>query len=292
MKIGLVPINVGLSEPSAIVAIAQQAESVGVESVWTFEHVVVPADYDSAYPYHPSGKMGAPPETPFLDPLITLSHVAAHTKTLRLGTGVNILPQANPLLLAKQVASLDVLSAGRMLLGVGAGWLREEFDAMGVPFERRGARMDDYLEAMKKVWAGELVEHESDFLTWTNFKSYPLPVQRPHPPLIIGGTSRAALRRAARYGDGWFAPAKDLAQLAEQLRELRAATREIGRDADDIEVTSMWVYVKEGWDSLARYRDLGVTRLVIPLTALGGPPAHALDALGEHIARLGTAGGV
>lgn len=290
MKIGLVPINVGLAEPSTIVAIAQQAESVGVESVWTFEHVVVPADYDSAYPYHPSGKMGAPPETPFLDPLITLSHVAAHTTRLRLGTGVNILPQANPLLLAKQVASIDVLSGGRMMLGLGAGWLREEFDAMGVPFERRGARMDDYLEAMKKVWTGELVEHRSEFLSWSGFKSYPLPVQRPHPPLIIGGTSRAALRRAARYGDGWFAPAKDLAQLGEQLRDLRAAAQEVGRDPDEIEVTSMWVYAKEGWDSLSRYRDLGVARLVIPLTALGGPPAQALDALGEHIARLGASG--
>ena len=117
--------------------------------------------------------MGAKPDTNFIDPLIALTAVAANTTTLRLGTGINIVSQANPLQLAKQAASLDLVSNGRFMLGAGIGWLREEFDAMGVPFERRGARFDDYIVAMKKVWAGDVVEHQSDFINWSGFQSYP-----------------------------------------------------------------------------------------------------------------------
>ena len=143
MKFGLVPINVGGPNAAAnMVPLAQYAESAGIESVWTFEHAIVPMSYESRYPYDKSGKMPVKPETWFIDPLIALSHVAAATKTLRLGTGVNILPQTNPLLLAKQAASIDVLSGGRLTLGLGIGWLEEEFVAMGTPFERRGATVD------------------------------------------------------------------------------------------------------------------------------------------------------
>jgi probable F420-dependent oxidoreductase len=166
MKIGLVPINIRMQSLEQLVGLSQFIESQGFESVWTFEHVMVPVEYESKYPYSKDGKMGGSSDNPFLDPLIALTAVAAHTKTLRLGTGVNILSQANPLLLAKQAASLDVLSGGRFMLGAGIGWLREEFDAMGVPFERRGARYDDYVVAMRKVWSGEVVEHQSDFLNW------------------------------------------------------------------------------------------------------------------------------
>ena len=140
MKIGLIPINIQMESLEKLVGLAQFVESQGFESVWTFEHVMVPVEYESRYPYNKEGKMGGGSDNPFLDPLIALTAVAAHTKTLRLGTGVNILSQANPLLLAKQAASLDVLSGGRFMLGAGIGWLKEEFDAMGVPFERRGAR--------------------------------------------------------------------------------------------------------------------------------------------------------
>ena len=176
MKFGLVPINIGIAAPEQMITMAQTAEEAGFESVWTFEHVIVPVDYQSKYPYHKSGKMGGAPETPFVDPLIALTAIAAHTKSIRLATGVNIVSQTNALLLAKQAASLDFISGGRFMLGAGIGWLREEFTAMGVPFERRGARFDDYMVAMKKVWSGDVVEHESDFLSWHGFKSYPLPV--------------------------------------------------------------------------------------------------------------------
>ena len=159
MKVGLIPINVGHTNVEGMTEIAQKAEEVGVESVWTFEHVIVPIDYASKYPYSADGKMGLPPDANFLDPLIALTAVAANTNRIRLATGVNILPQVSPLYLAKQAATLDFISNGRFSLGVGIGWLREEFAALGVPFEARGARFDDYIVAMKKVWAGDVVEH-------------------------------------------------------------------------------------------------------------------------------------
>ena len=206
MKIGLIPVNVGASSVEKMVGLAQKAEEVGVESVWTFEHAIVPIEYESKYPYSPNGKMGTTPETNFIDPLIALTAIAMSTQKIRLGTGVNILPQTNPLLLAKQSASLDFVSNGRFMLGVGIGWLREEFDAMGVPFERRGARFDDYVQAMKQVWSGDEADYTSDFLEWKGFKSYPVPVQKPHLPIVIGGTKGKAFERIAKHGQGWFSP--------------------------------------------------------------------------------------
>ena len=283
MKIGISPVNVGYPSPEPIAVIAKKAEEVGVESVWTYEHVIVPVEYASTYPYHAKGKMPARPDTPFIDPLIALSYVAAHTTTLKLGTGVNILPQTNPLLAAKQVASIDFLSGGRMMYGVGVGWLSEEFDAMGTPFERRGARFNDYLVAMKKVWTGETVEHDSDFVSWHGFKSHPMPAQRPHPPIIVGGTSKPAYRRVVKHGDGWISPNNSVEQLAEQIAELHAIAREHGRDPDTIEITGTWMMSRQP-DDLPRYRDLGVTRLIIQVMMLpGGNPIEGLDRLGDEV---------
>ncbi len=222
MKIGLIPVNVGVPNVEAMIGLAQLAEGVGFESIWTFEHVIVPVDYTSKYPYSPTGKMGADPDTNFVDPLIALAAVAAQTKTIRLGTGVNILSQANPLYLAKQSASLDFVSSGRFMLGVGIGWLQEEFRAVGTPFERRGARFDDYIQAMRKVWTGDVVEHQSDFIDWTGFKSNPTPVQDPF-PVIIGGTKGKAFVRTAKYGNGLFAPTASVEELAPKLDELGKA---------------------------------------------------------------------
>ena len=228
MKIGLIPINIGMESLEQMVGLAQYAESLGFESLWTFEHVMVPVEYQSKYPYSKDGKMGGGSDNPFLDPLIALAAVAAQTRTIRLGTGVNILSQANPLLLAKQAASLDVLSNGRFMLGAGIGWLKEEFEAMGVPFERRGARYDDYVVAMRKVWSGEVVEHQSEFINWSGFQSYPTPVQEGGVPVIIGGSKGKAFQRIAQLGDGWFAPTNNAAGLAPLLDPLKAACDEGG----------------------------------------------------------------
>jgi probable F420-dependent oxidoreductase len=282
MKIGLIPVNIGFNDGDAIVAFAREAEAAGVESLWTFEHVVVPLDYESKYPYDKSGKMAASPETNFVDPLVCLTAVAAVTSRVRLGTGVNILPQSNPMYLAKQAASLDFLSGGRFMLGVGIGWLEEEFRAMGAPFERRGARFDDYVQAMRKVWAGDVVEHQSDFIDWSGFKSYPRPVQSPL-PVIIGGAKGKVYERIAKYGDGWYAPTTSPEDLAPRLDDLRAACADVGRDYGEIEITAMWT-MRGGLDELRAYADLGVARLNIPLAAMrGANPIEGLARLHEEV---------
>ncbi len=280
MKIGIIPINIGVQAGEQIIQIAQLAESLGYESVWTFEHVIVPVDYDSKYPYNDSGKMGAPPETNFVDPLIALTAVAAATSTIRLGTGVNILSQVNPIYIAKQAASLDFMSNGRFMLGVGIGWLKEEFAALGVPFERRGARFDDYVEGMRKIWSGEVVEHQSDFISWSNFKSYPLPIQNPF-PVVMGGIKGKIFERIAKYGDGWYAPAGDPTELKGHLESLRQACDAIGRDMNEIEITCMWPG-RGGNEFLGQLADVGVHRVVVPVMGTANP-AENMQRLAEEV---------
>ena len=283
MKIGLIPINVGQSHVDHMVGLAQLAEQVGFESVWTFEHTIVPVDYQSRYPYDESGKMGVEPETNFVDPLIALTAVAAQTKTLKLGTGVNILPQTNPIYLAKQAASLDLVSNGRFMLGVGIGWLKEEFAALGVPYERRGARFDDYIQAMRKLWSGEVVEHKSDFIDWSGFKSYPVPVQDPL-PVVIGGSKGKAFQRIAKYGQGWYAPVNQPDQLDALLPSLDAALEKEGRTRDQVEISAMWIPAASGMDAVEGFKAQGVSRLVVPLMALmgDGTPVDALKNFGDQ----------
>ena len=286
MKIGMVPVNIGVPSPEAMIAQAQAAEATGFESVWTFEHVIVPVDYDSKYPYNKSGKMGATPETNFVDPLIALTAIAMATKTIRLGTGVNILAQANPLMVAKQAASLDFISGGRFMYGAGIGWLEEEFDAMGTPFERRGARFDDYVLAIKKIWAGEVVEHESDFINWHGFKSYPVPIQTvngvPCVPVHMGGNKGKIFERTAKLGEGWFAPSADPDELAPQLETLKSVCADVGRDYATLEISAMWA-MNDGMDMVKRFADLGVHRLVIPTLGLKGNPIDAIKQVGNDI---------
>jgi probable F420-dependent oxidoreductase len=281
MKIALIPVNVGVDSVEKMINLAQKAESAGVESVWTFEHVIVPNEYASKYPYSADGKMGTTPETNFIDPLIALSAVAGSTTKLRLGTGVNILSQSNPLFLAKQAASLDFVSGGRFMLGVGIGWLQEEFHALGAPFERRGARFDDYVVAMKKVWSGETVEHQSDFIDWSGFKSYPVPRDL---PIHIGGSKGKAFDRVAKFGDGWFSPTMNPDDIKPGLEQLKAACAAQGRDASEIEVSSMWLFNDDALDNLKRFEDLGVARLICPLFGLGtANPMEGIDRLGDEL---------
>jgi probable F420-dependent oxidoreductase len=289
MKVGLIPVNIGVKNVERMVGLAVHAEKVGFESVWTFEHVMVPVDYASRYPYSADGKMGATPETNFVDPLIALAAIAASTRRVRLGTGVNILPQTNPLYLAKQAASLDFVSGGRLMLGLGVGWLEEEFAALGVPFARRGERADDYLAALRKVWSGDVVEHESEFLHWHGFKSHPLPVQSPL-PIVIGGSKGRAFERIARFGDGWYAPTATIDQLASLLPKLDAACAKVGRDRATIEISAMWIPAMEDASVVARYAELGVARLLVPLPALamGGDPIEGMSRFADEVlAKLG-----
>lgn len=288
MKIGLIGVNVGGPDIAAVMeAMATKAEAVGLDSLWTFDHVCRFVEYASRYPGSKDGKMAGTPETAYIDPMVALTHLAARTRTVRLGTGITILPQTNPLLLAKQAASVDVLSGGRLMLGVGAGWLAEEFQAMGVPFERRGARMDDYLTAMKKVWTGDVVEHRSDFLHWSNFKSRPAPHQRPHPPVYIGGAADGALRRVVAHGDGWLAGGQPPDVMGGMVAKLHAMARDAGRDPASIDLSSMWIPGDAPLDQVKAYQDLGFSRLVIRYGLLGDDPLAGLDRLADTVlARL------
>jgi len=283
MKIGIIPVNIGVQSVDQMVGLARHAESCGYESVWTFEHVIVPLDYQSKYPYNATGKMGVAPETNLVDPLIALAAIAAATSRIRLGTGVNILSQTNALLAAKQAASLDFVSKGRFMYGVGIGWLEEEFDAMGVPFERRGARFDDYVAAMRKVWSGEVVEHESEFLSWHGFKSYPIPVQNPL-PIVVGGSKGKIYERIARLGNGWYAPTGSPDELAPMLDELKKVCARVGRDYSSIEITTMWSG-QGGQDAVKAFEKIGVHRLVVLAMGLGADPMEGLSSLAKAVIR-------
>ncbi|HIG44275.1 MAG: LLM class F420-dependent oxidoreductase [bacterium] len=281
MKFGLIPVNIGVQSTEQMIGLAQLAESRDFESVWTFEHVIIPMDYQSKYPYNESGKMGADPEANLIDPLIALAAIASQTTTLRLGTGVNILSQVNPLYMAKQAASLDMISNGRFMLGVGIGWLREEFEALGVPYEKRGARFDDYVTAIRKVWSGDVVEHQSEFVSWSNFKSYPIPVQNPM-PVVMGGIKGKIHERIAKHGNGWFAPTTDISELTGHMDKIKTCCDSIDRDFAEIEITCMWPGFggKEAVQGLA---DAGVHRLVVPLMALGEDPVAGINKLADDV---------
>jgi len=290
MKIGLIGFNINSTCGAEIIEIAQVAESVGVESLWTFEHVMIPLEYDSQYPYTPNGRMAVVPETVMVDPLIGLAGVAAATSKIRLGTGVNILPQTNPLSLAKQAASLDFLSGGRLMLGLGIGWLEEEYVAMGVPFKERGKRNDDYLQAMRKVWSGDVVEHESEYLSWHGFKSHPVPVQSPL-PIVIGGSKGKAFERIARYAQGWYAPRGNDENLKDMMKKMRSTCLEHGRDPAEIEVSTMWMPDQQR-DPVESYAEIGVDRLIVPLYALDKKGTSTVDQIkrfaDEVMANLST----
>ena len=236
--------------------------------MWTAEHVIIPKTYTSVYPYNSSGKLPFPADAMIIDPLVALTFIAAATTRLRLGTGVNILPQMSPLYLAKWASSLDHLSHGRLMLGVGIGWLREEFEAIGIPFARRGKRADDYLQALRAVWSGEEVNYHSEFVHWQGFMMRPRPAQPDGVPLIIGGVSPGAIRRTVRYGNGWYVIAKDLDTYRSHMRDLAAECARQGRSPNSLEITAYWNYYREGIDSLAAYEDLGIQRLLINIHAL------------------------
>src|SRR5215813_6144243 len=210
MKIGLFSINFGVcGNLEAMISVAKAAEQAGLESVWTAEHVVLP---DPRVPPSPSE-----PQTPFFDPLIALSHIAAYTSHLRLGTGIIILPQRNPVVLAKELASLDVVSRGRLIFGLGAGYLEPEFRAIGAPFEQRGAVTNESIEVLKALWTMEKPAYNGQFFSFAGIDAQPRPVQKPYPPIVVGGRSRHGARRAVRYGNGWYGFHTDIEATKQSL---------------------------------------------------------------------------
>jgi probable F420-dependent oxidoreductase len=259
MKFGLMFANAGPgADPEFSTELAQLAEGVGFESLWTVEHVVVPKGHESSYPYSKDGKMPGGESVPVPDPLIWLTWAAAATRTINLATGIVILPQRNPLILAKECATLDRLSKGRLQLGIGVGWLREEFDALGVPWEARGARTDDYVGALRELWTSAEPTYSGPFTSFTSAFSEPKPFGGRSIPIHVGGHSKAAAARAGRIGDGFFpGTAKELPSL---VTIMRAAAVEAGRNPDAIEITGGGAPTVDG---VTAAQDLGIARFVV-----------------------------
>ena len=277
MKFGLMFVNTGpFIQPEGLTLLAQTAEEVGVESLWAVEHVVVPMGYESTYPYSEDGRMPGSEAAAITDPLVWLSYAAAVTKKIKLASGIIILPQRHPFYLAKEAATLDILSGGRFILGVGVGWLEEEFKALKVPFEQRGAITDESIGALRDLWSKGTSEHNGEHYAWPSVESNPKPLDG-KVPIIIGGHSKASARRAARLGDGFFPARPD--KLGECLAELEAECERIGRDPNEIEITTGSIPTP---DEVKRLEDMGVSRCIL------GPPGFTPDALREGLEKLGN----
>lgn len=262
MKFGVIPpYGIGPVEEGAFaVAFAQMAEECGFESLWVVEHVVMAVEYTSVYPYDPSGRSPFSADVPQPDPLVWLSYVAAATQRIRLATGVLILPQRSPLILAKELASLDRLSGGRMELGIGMGWVREEAAALGTDFDNRGRRADEYVAAMRTLWREPAASFQGEFVNFQGVVSRPKPLQPGGVPIVVGGHTGAAARRAGRLGNGFF----PLGVSAEKLIALRAimsdSARAHGRDPATITTTCVGAADRK---SAEFYAAQGVDRMVV-----------------------------
>lgn len=266
MKFGLMFANTGpFATAKGAKAVAVAAENAGFDSIWTVEHVVVPVGYESEYPYDKSGRMPGGETIDFPDPLVWLSFVAAATSTIKLATGILIVPQRNPVVLAKEVATLDKLSGGRLILGVGVGWLEEEFDALGVPFARRGPRLDEHVRTMRALWTEDEASYSGEFSSFDKVVSRPKPEQG-SVPIVVGGHSEAAARRAGRLGDGFFPGKGSNEELGSLFDLMRKTALEHDRDPEAIEITTggAAAFAPNPAAALAELSDLGVSRVVIP----------------------------
>jgi len=242
--------------------VAVRAEALGFESVWVAEHLVFPAEIRSRYPYEKEGVPPINPATPLLDPLMVLMQVAARTQRIRLGTNVYILPLRHPIAVARMATTLDVLSGGRLTFGVGLGWMEEEFTAVGIDFGTRAARGREALRALRALWTEEVVSFSGRYVSFAPVRFEPKPVQRPHPPILVGGESEAALRRAAALGDGWYGVGHTPDSAATQVQRLRALLAEHGRGEVPFDFTVSHGGGELAADDVRRYADAGITRVV------------------------------
>lgn len=281
MKVGLfAPLANPYATPEYIRALGEGAEERGFDSIWLAEHVVLFNEYSSQYPYAQDGKIPVPAGSGILDPFASLSYLAACTSTIRLGTGICLVPQRNPVYTAKEAATVDWLSNGRFDLGIGVGWLEEEFQALGVPFERRGARCRAYIDVMKSLWCDDVSQYEGEFYSLPPTSQFPKPVQDPHPPIHFGGESNAALRRVADLGQGWYGFNLSAEDVVERIEKLTVLLEKRGRSRDDVEISVCPYMLPATRETIHAYGDAGVDRVILTVAA-GSPDrlSAALDAL-------------
>jgi probable F420-dependent oxidoreductase len=280
MKFGLMFVNSGpFSDPDLLAHLAVTAEHCGFESLWTVEHVVIPKGYQTPYPYAKDGKIPGGEDVAIPDPLLPLGFVAALTKKIRLATGVMILPQRHPLYVAKEMATLDLLSGGRTILGIGSGWLKEEFDALGLDFHARGARTDEAIQAMRACWSDGAASFHGKQFNFGPLMSFPKPVQKGGVPLHIGGHSPAAAKRAGRFGDGFFPALNDASRLTELFGLMREAAVHAGRDASRIELSCIG---RANLEALKPLAEVGIARVIF------APPGFDREALSRGLEKIGN----
>jgi probable F420-dependent oxidoreductase len=262
MKIGFFAIGIGnAARPELIAAIASNAERLNFATVWAPEHLLFVEKFASQYPYARGANLPVPTDLPLLNPFLALTYAAARTSRIRLATGICLVPEYHPILLAKICASLDYLSEGRFALGIGIGWLREEFDALGIPWERRAKRTREYVEAMRCLW-GDEHGYEGEFVKFASALSYPKPVKGNRLPILVGGQTGAALKRAAAYGTGWCGFNLTPAETAEAITEIRQLRAAAGHASGPFEFSVSPTDTATP-DDLKRYRDAGIDELYL-----------------------------
>lgn len=273
MRIGLHALGIGSgADPSVIVATARAAEKQGFATLWCGEHVVMVDEPTSRYPYAADGVMAVHPDADWLDPMIALTYAAAVTSTIRVATGILLLPEHNPVIIAKQAASLDRLSGGRLTVGVGVGWSADEFEALGVPFARRGARTAAYVDAIRTLWRGGACSYDSEFVSFASIRVNPTPHQL-HLPVIVGGNTDRALQRVAAWGDGWYGfNLADAGEVENRLRKLRSLCDKRDRDWRELDIAV--ALRRPNIQDRDRLDKLGVDELVLVDT----PPTDPDDA--------------
>src|SRR5262245_28901108 len=285
----MTPLKIGVPlfmvRPENMSAVAVRAEQLGFESVWVAEHLVFPTQIRSRYPYAAEGVPPINPATPLLDPLLVLMQVAARTERIRLGTNVYILPLRHPLIVARMAMTLDLLSGGRFTFGIGLGWLEEEFEAAAIDFSSRGGRTREYVRALRALWTDSEPSFAGRYVSFGPVKFEPKPMQKPHPPIVFGGESAAALRRAAALGDGWYGVGHTPATAGEQVGCLRTLLAEAGRDAAPFEITVSHGGGELTADDVARYADAGVHRVVSLPWRRGRDADEGLQRLAERVLR-------
>ncbi|HLW69856.1 MAG TPA: LLM class F420-dependent oxidoreductase [Candidatus Binataceae bacterium] len=265
MKIGLLTVGIGrAARPATLRMLGETCERLGFGTLWSAEHVVLFDKYtETKYPYSDDGAFGAPSTVDWTDPFIGLTYVAALTQRIRLATGICLVPEHNPLILAKVVASLDYLSGGRFALGVGVGWSSEEFAALGIPFERRAQRTREYIDVMRKLWGEEKASFSGEFVNFKDARSFPKPAQGANIPIIFGGESGPALRRVADYGTGWFGFNLNPEQAAAKIARLKELLRERNRDPHSVELIVSPYLQPVTREDLAGYHEAGVSEIVL-----------------------------
>lgn len=245
-----------------LVALGREAEARGIESLWVAEHVVLFDEYAPDYPYSDDGRFPATADSGILEPLSTLAFLAGQTSTIRLGTGILLLPQRNPVYTAKEVANIDWLTGGRFDLGIGVGWQQEEFAAVNVSWPQRGRRTDEYVAVMKSLWTEDTSEFHGEFYDLNPSRMYPKPVQAPHPPIHIGGESDAAMRRAARLGDGWYTFNRLPEDVGPALARLDDLLDQNGRSRDDLQISVCPYLQGLTPEMVTAYGEAGVDRVI------------------------------